>query len=485
GAAVAIALTAYRTYAIQKNVKKKHTDRRVFQCFVFGPKNAGKSALLSSFVGRPFLNNYDITSNHCYTVNSVEQHGGMKKTLILHEIQEDNVKEFLSSKDSLAVCDVAVFVYDSLDEYSLIRASELLMDVAREGEESGYGVPCLLICAKSDLQSYPMEIKETKMISQTMKIGAPLHISIKENKMNSVFRKIVNAAEQCHLNIPETEQGRNKKHYQRLVNRSLIVASVGAAVAIALTAYRTYAIQKNYELNLSMYEKAAKLEKQMDAKLAWLLEKYYYRSQESVGCSSLQADLYLTEKELHQLHLDEEALRETLEEKAREEKIRQNKLMMMNSLWNFGCLKMKHNRHELKVHSNADLTRTISKSIFVTNFPDNTTSADLWKICQTYGVVVDVYILNRRSKVGKRFAFVRFIKVTNVERLVGNLCTLWIGRMHLYANVVRFERTPFQQSQPPPPTRPGEGFSIQKVVYLGGLSVVEDLNEPHGWEMED
>ncbi|GJY07738.1 hypothetical protein Tco_0374792 [Tanacetum coccineum] len=41
-----------------------------------------------------------------------------------------------------------------------------------------------------------------------------------------------------------------------------------------------------------------------------------------------QADLYLIEKELHQLHLDEETLRETLEEqamdaKAREEKIRQ------------------------------------------------------------------------------------------------------------------------------------------------------------------
>nr|GEW11642.1 hypothetical protein [Tanacetum cinerariifolium] len=96
---------------------------------------------------------------------------------------------------------------------------------------------------------------------------------------------------------------------------------------------------KDYGLNLSMYGNAVKLEKQMDAKLAWLLEKYYYRSQESVGCSSSQADLYLTEKELHQLHLDEEALRETLEEtaideKPRDEKSRQNKLMMMNSFWN-------------------------------------------------------------------------------------------------------------------------------------------------------
>ncbi|GJS76970.1 hypothetical protein Tco_0726851 [Tanacetum coccineum] len=83
---------------------------------------------------------------------------------------------------------------------------------------------------------------------------------------------------------------------------------------------------KDYELNLSMYEKAAKLEKQMDAKLAWLLEKFYYRSQESVGCSSSQADLYLTEKELHQLYLDEEALRETLEEQAMDAKVREKKI---------------------------------------------------------------------------------------------------------------------------------------------------------------
>nr|GEX02748.1 RNA-directed DNA polymerase, eukaryota, nucleotide-binding alpha-beta plait domain protein [Tanacetum cinerariifolium] len=95
-----------------------------------------------------------------------------------------------------------------------------------------------------------------------------------------------------------------------------------------------------------------------------------------------------------------------------------------------------------RARSNVDHTRLISKSIFVTNFPDNSTSKDLWEICQGYGTVVDVYIPNRKSKAGKRFAFVRFIKVDNVGRLVGNLCTLWIGRMHLHANVVRFERAP-------------------------------------------
>ncbi|GJX65350.1 hypothetical protein Tco_0555980 [Tanacetum coccineum] len=82
----------------------------------------------------------------------------------------------------------------------------------------------------------------------------------------------------------------------------------------------------------------------MDAKLAWLLEKYYYRSQESVGCSSSQADLYFTEKELHQLHLDEEVLRETLEEqamdeKAREEKIRQKQVDGDEFFMEFGVVR--------------------------------------------------------------------------------------------------------------------------------------------------
>ncbi|GJR36125.1 RNA-directed DNA polymerase, eukaryota [Tanacetum coccineum] len=63
---------------------------------------------------------------------------------------------------------------------------------------------------------------------------------------------------------------------------------------------------KDYELNLSMYGKTAKIEKQTNAKL--------------IG------DVYLTEKELHQLHLDEEALRETLEEEARAEKEHEEKI---------------------------------------------------------------------------------------------------------------------------------------------------------------
>ncbi|GKE42145.1 mitochondrial Rho GTPase 2-like protein [Tanacetum coccineum] len=216
----ALCVTRKRTL----DVKKQQSDRQVFQCFVFGPKNAGKSALLSSFVGRPFQDSY-VTSNQSYTVNFVDHLRGTKKTLILHEIQEDDVKQFLSSKESLAACDVAIFVYDSSDEYSFKRASELLMDVARRGEDTGYGVPCLFIAAKDDLDSYPESIGDSKAICREMKIEEPIRISVKGRDMNNIFWRIVNAAERCSLSIPETQYGRNKKQYRRLVNQSLMFAS--------------------------------------------------------------------------------------------------------------------------------------------------------------------------------------------------------------------------------------------------------------------
>lgn len=38
--------------------------------------------------------------------------GQGKRTLVLREIPEDSVGELISNKDSLADCDIAVFVYD-------------------------------------------------------------------------------------------------------------------------------------------------------------------------------------------------------------------------------------------------------------------------------------------------------------------------------------------------------------------------------------
>ncbi|GJY49343.1 RNA-directed DNA polymerase, eukaryota [Tanacetum coccineum] len=105
------------------------------------------------------------------------------------------------------------------------------------------------------------------------------------------------------------------------------------------------------------------------------------------------------------------------------------------------------------LQSKIDQTSKISKSVFISNFPDDCSSRDLWKVCNGYGTVVDVFIPNKRSKAGKRFAFVRFINVLNLDRLIENLKTIWIGRFHLSANTARFERpkaSTFQKEKPVP-----------------------------------
>ncbi|GKE52605.1 nucleotide-binding alpha-beta plait domain-containing protein, partial [Tanacetum coccineum] len=82
----------------------------------------------------------------------------------------------------------------------------------------------------------------------------------------------------------------------------------------------------------------------------------------------------------------------------------------------------------------------ISLSIFVTNFPESCSAKELFHHCKQYGHVVDSFILNKRSQNGKRFGFVKFINVFNKERLVDNLCTVWIGCSKLQANLAKFKR---------------------------------------------
>nr|GEX25301.1 RNA-directed DNA polymerase, eukaryota [Tanacetum cinerariifolium] len=95
--------------------------------------------------------------------------------------------------------------------------------------------------------------------------------------------------------------------------------------------------------------------------------------------------------------------------------------------------------------SKEDKVLKISTSIFIANFPYSFGAKDLWNTCKQYGQVVDAYIPYRRSKAGKRFGFVRFIKVLDVDRLVNNLSTVWVGRHKLQANILRFQREPLKR----------------------------------------
>nr|GEY33496.1 putative RNA-directed DNA polymerase, eukaryota, reverse transcriptase zinc-binding domain protein [Tanacetum cinerariifolium] len=86
---------------------------------------------------------------------------------------------------------------------------------------------------------------------------------------------------------------------------------------------------------------------------------------------------------------------------------------------------------------------------------DSISAKELFNACKQCGHVVDTFIPTKRSKTEKRFSFVRFINVFNVERLVNNLCTVWIDRFKLYANIARFNRAPVK-------------FDNHATQYVGG-----------------
>ncbi|KAJ0253126.1 Mitochondrial Rho GTPase 1 [Hirschfeldia incana] len=226
--------------------KKKQCERKVLQCFVFGPNSAGKSALLNCFLGRSYDDNSGSTTDERYAVNMVDEPGSAKKTLVMREIPADGAHGILSSKESLAACDIAVFVYDSSDKSSWKRASELLVQVANHGEATGYEVPCLMVSAKDDIVPSQISIEESTRVTQDMGIEPPVSISSKLGDFNNLFRNIVTAAQRPHLSIPATEAGKSRKRYNRLINRSLVGVSIGAAtVVVGLAAYRVYAARKS------------------------------------------------------------------------------------------------------------------------------------------------------------------------------------------------------------------------------------------------
>ncbi|KAM3261510.1 hypothetical protein ACQJBY_052277 [Aegilops geniculata] len=225
--------------------KKQQTQRNVFQCYVFGPKGSGKTALLQSFLGRQPSDALPTNSDR-FAANTVEPSDGTRKTLVLREIPEGDVRSLLNNKESLAPCDVAVFVYDSCDEFSWQRARDLLVQVASHGENTGYEVPCLIVAAKDDLDQSPVALQESTRVSQDMGIETPIPISVKLKDLNNIFCRIVHAAQRPHLSIPETEAGKTRRQYRQLLNRSLMVVSVGAAIGVVgVATYRVYAARRN------------------------------------------------------------------------------------------------------------------------------------------------------------------------------------------------------------------------------------------------
>lgn len=119
-----------------------------------------------------------------------------------------------------------------------------------------------------------------------------------------------------------------------------------------------------------------------------------------------------------------------------------------NDGWEWRFPKPKKVNNEQKRHDEIQNQQTInlyfskaeeiSTTMYITKFPSSYKSKDSWRMCEKHGVVVDVYITRKLSKVGRRFLFVRFIHVEAAHALDRKLCEVWIGNYHIFASIARF-----------------------------------------------
>jgi hypothetical protein len=80
-------------------------------------------------------------------------------------------------------------------------------------------------------------------------------------------------------------------------------------------------------------------------------------------------------------------------------------------------------------------------TLYFTNFPDHLTVIDLWERFARIWRVDEVFIPLKLDRKGKRFGFVRFWEVQNVDMVRTKLEDIWIGTYKLRANLAMHQRS--------------------------------------------
>lgn len=174
------------------------TDRKVFNCFVVGKPNSGKSSLLESFLGRSFTDVYSPTIRPRIAVNSLELKGGKQYYLILQELGEQE-PAILENRLKMKECDVLCLIYDSSDPESFSYLVDIISKYKHLEE-----LPVVFVALKADLDKQQQRCHiQPDDFTEQLYVDHPLHISSTwPSSLNELFIKLTEAALEPAKNTP-------------------------------------------------------------------------------------------------------------------------------------------------------------------------------------------------------------------------------------------------------------------------------------------
>ncbi|KAF2452854.1 EF hand associated-domain-containing protein [Lineolata rhizophorae] len=175
-------------------------ERSVFLCYVLGAPGAGKSALLSAFLSRPFRATYHPTIKPRAAVNAVELPGGKQCYLILSELGELE-PAVLDNAARLDGCDVVCYAFDSSDPESFAHVVGL-----RERFERLAGLPAVYVGLKADRDKTTQRCEEQPdEYAASRGMGAPMHVSVKWSSISELFVHLAESARNPASAMPKSD----------------------------------------------------------------------------------------------------------------------------------------------------------------------------------------------------------------------------------------------------------------------------------------
>ncbi|KAF4978676.1 hypothetical protein FZEAL_4994 [Fusarium zealandicum] len=176
-------------------------ERNVVHCYVLGASGAGKSALLDSFLNRPFEGIYHPTIKPRRAVNGVELAGGKQVYLILEELGELE-PAILENQTKLDACDLICYAYDSSDPDSFSHIVDLRTKYPHLDE-----LPSIYTALKADKDKTNQRSElQPDQYASSLSMSLPLHVSVTWGSISELFVVFADAATNPSTAFPKSNE---------------------------------------------------------------------------------------------------------------------------------------------------------------------------------------------------------------------------------------------------------------------------------------
>ena len=233
------ALAALKVIKTRKRSDAALAQRDVFLCYVMGAVGCGKSALLRSFLNRPFSLDYTPTTRPALAVNSVEI-GGRERFLVLKEIGPFGGcdHQLLRSEAEALRADVFCLLYDASDANSFSYAAALLAEYANVLSQR----PVLLVATKSDCDLVPQRGPiQPDQFCRDQGLEPPFAINLRSNLRLDLFAHLLSQALHPTSSIlPPGAKERARKNKILAWSLGIGAGAVAASALIALVAIKMF-----------------------------------------------------------------------------------------------------------------------------------------------------------------------------------------------------------------------------------------------------